>query len=438
MLKFLQALLIFCAFIPSTVAFPKVTTPFLWEKKFTVISEPSGATVEINGKIVGTTPIDVKMKDFWFNGPKYLWSEFLNTPIQMTVSKDGYVAKTQTITSGPFRWVNLNYTAEKIYYVIQRTNYQVNLEKVGAFLGTNPFSSVGNSPTLGRSTAKNLTSEEIVQAALPAVVTVRSGTGSGSGFFISDTGIVVTNKHVIDGNDTASVTTFKGETLRSESIFVSPTRDLALIKLKGDKFPFLTLAPPPSVNVGAEVFAIGSPGIASSATVLPNSVTRGIISAFRGSSELEGIFVQTDAAINPGNSGGPLLNSRAEVVGVNTLKYKYDGATGINFAIFSSEVLKMLKDNFDFIPAYNSESVALPKKSDEIPEKAIIEITSEPSGSEILLDGVFNSSTPSKLSLTPGEHTIKVTRPGFKPWERKIVVELGSSKLFNAILEKEP
>ena len=68
--------------------------------------------------------------------------------------------------------------------------------------------------------------------------------------------------------------------------------------------------------------------------------------------------------------------------------------------------------------------------------KVNIEITSEPSGAEIYIDGVFNSSTPSKLPLSLGEHSIRVTRPGFKEWERKIVVEATSAKTLNAILEK--
>jgi hypothetical protein len=67
---------------------------------------------------------------------------------------------------------------------------------------------------------------------------------------------------------------------------------------------------------------------------------------------------------------------------------------------------------------------------------ANIEITSEPSGSEIYVDGVFNSSTPAKLSLAIGEHLVRVSRPGFKNWERKIVVDGTSAKTFNAILEK--
>jgi hypothetical protein len=70
--------------------------------------------------------------------------------------------------------------------------------------------------------------------------------------------------------------------------------------------------------------------------------------------------------------------------------------------------------------------------------KTILDISSEPTGAEIFINGVFNSSTPSKLKLGVGEYTIKVSRPGFKDWERRILVEAGSSKTLNAILEKLP
>jgi serine protease Do len=410
------------------------------EKKFIVTSEPSGAKVEMNGKSFGTTPIEIKLKDFFFNGPKYLWSDYLDIPLQITVSKDGFVAKTLIITKGPYRWVNLDYTAEKIYYVIGSTNFHIKLDEIGAFLGTNPLSSglqenSANSKAVVTETKPKLLAEEIVQKALPAVVTVRAEGSSGSGFFVTDTGIVVTNKHVVSGVTKVSVVDSKGQAFESESVFVHPVNDLALIKVRGN-FPFLRIGEPSSVNVGADVLAMGSPGLPGYSNTLPNTVTRGIVSAFR-KHETFGILVQTDVSINPGNSGGPLLNSKGEVIGVNTLAFREGGATGINFAILSSEILKMLKDTLNFVPTYPSvTNEETPPKVEE-KKKAEVNITSEPNGAEIFVDGVFISSTPSKLELTVGEHAIKIVRPGFKTWERKMTVEIGSAKSLNAILEKD-
>ncbi|MGI8566727.1 MAG: SPFH domain-containing protein [Pyrinomonadaceae bacterium] len=78
-----------------------------------------------------------------------------------------------------------------------------------------------------------------------------------------------------------------------------------------------------------------------------------------------------------------------------------------------------------------------PPASQAAESRAEINVTSEPDGAEIYVDDFYESSTPSKLSINPGEHTLKVTRPGFKTWERRVRVEAGSSKNFNAILEKE-
>lgn len=406
----------------------------LAEKKFVITSDPPGARVQFNGQDIGVTPVEHKLKDYLFNGPKYLWSDFLNEPIQMSVSKDGYVAKTVLITKGPFRWVNLNNTAEKIYYVITQTTWTIKLEKIGEFMGTNPFAqpNVVLSNSSVASAPSRLNSEQVVQMTLPAVVTVQVGSRSGSGFFITESGIVVTNRHVVEGSESASVTTSKGETLPSESIFVNPSNDLALIKVKQGHYPFLRIADPTTTNVGSDALAIGSPGLPGGNMLLVNTVTRGIVSAFRRSDRF-GVLVQTDVNINHGNSGGPLLNSSGEVIGVNTLGFRDEGATGLNFAIFSSEILKMLKDHFDYTPDYPRAKSQTETNS---AARTLVEITSEPAGAEIYVDGNFDSSTPSRIFLPPGEHTIKVIRPGFKDWERKISIETGSSKTLNAILEK--
>lgn len=445
------------------------------DKVFTITSDPPGARVEFNGKLIGTTPLQAKLKDFYFNGPKYLWSDFLNEPIQVSVSLDGYVAQSGVITKGPYRWVNLNSTAEKIYFVIAQTSFNVKLEKIADFMGTNPLASASADGTAVKaSTQPVLTVEQVVQQALPAVVTVQAGAASGSGFFITASGIVVTNRHVVENSSQVSVTTGKGETIPSEAIFVHPTKDLALIKLKAGTYPYLHLGDPRFVNVGADVVAIGSPGLPGSSTLLPNTVTKGIVSAFRKSNTY-GLLLQTDVNINHGNSGGPLLNLRGEVVGVNTLGFREGGATGLNFALFSSEVLQMLKENFQYEPDYQKETPPLPGEVAQTqgiqvpggattqmstgiqvpgstplapalsstaatttpPTKTAVTITSEPVGAEISVDGQFDSSTPSKLLLTAGEHTVQVSRPGFKPWERKITVEPGAEKTLNALLESD-
>jgi S1-C subfamily serine protease len=408
-------------------------------KRLVITSTPPGARVEMNGEFVGLTPYSRSVEDYVYKGAgNFLWSKYLNTAISLTVSKEGHVAKTQIITNGPLGWYDLNGQLKKVYYVITSPEFHFKLEPIGDFLGANPLVAA-NSPAKASASSTTITgepvklsTEDIVQSALPAVVTVKSSLGTGSGFFILDTGIVATNRHVVGASQAVSVITAKGESLSSESIFVHPTRDLALIKVKEAKFPFIPIANPASVQVGADVVAIGSPG--GITTTLRNTVTKGIISAFRETSE-DGLLIQTDAAINSGNSGGPLLNNRAEVVGINSLKINGVGKEGLGFALFASEILQMLKQHFNFTPQYQSAFTPSAKEA-ENKSRISVQVTSEPGGAEIYVDGNFLGSTPSTLQLLPGEHILKVSRPGFKAWERKVTVEVGTSKTFNAIFEK--
>lgn len=447
----------FCKFVLLFSILLSLSVTAKADKELVITSEPSGADIAVNGQYIGVTPFRKKHPDSFFGGPKFLTSTFLNEPAQITISKEGYVSRIMLITKGPFRWVNMNYTAEKIFYVFTAHNFNVNMVKVGEFLGNNPLinkTESDNKTVISTENSKPLTTEALVQQSLPAVVTVNAGTASGSGFFITDSGIVVTNRHVVENASNVTVTNGKGQFFKSDSIFIHPTKDLALIKISGGPFPFLRLANPQKVNVGADVIAIGSPGLPGYQDILPNTVTKGILSAFRNIESM-GLLVQTDVSINHGNSGGPLLNLNGEVIGVNTLGFREGGATGINFSIFCSEILQMLKEHFNYTPNYftqeetqnqaggkpqieeKKQETTTEEKKQEKDSKVLVEITSEPAGSEIYIDGVFDSSTPSKLLLTPGEHTIKIIRQGFKVWERKIVVESGSSKTINAILEKQ-
>lgn len=393
-------------------------------------SDPPGATIELDGKVIGTTPYRQAIKDHYvYNGPRFAFSSYLANPISMTISKVGYVAKTMVITKGPLQWVSLNGVNRITFFVISQPQFDVTLDKVGQFLGNNPFV-LTDKQVQPATTGQTLSAEQVVQRSLSAVVTIRSQEGSGSGFLILPSGVIVTNKHVVGSSESVSVITSKGESLPSKAIFVHPTKDLALIKIDGENYPYLPLSDPAGVNVGSDVIAIGSPGIGSS--ILQNSVTKGILSSFRDLGD-RGLFVQTDAALNHGNSGGPLLNFRGEVVGVNTLGFADFDKEGLNFAIFVSEVIAMLKEHFNYIPQYQKTT---PDPKPEI-TKVPVQITSEPTGAEIYVDGEFVGSTPSKVRVGVGRHTIQVKKSGFKTWERSLTVEADSDLTLSAVLDAE-
>jgi S1-C subfamily serine protease len=125
-----------------------------------------------------------------------------------------------------------------------------------------------------------------------------AGPGSGSGFFVTKTGVIVTNKHVVGTSSRVRVLNAAGRLYETESIYTDPDHDLALAKIDCSDCPTLTLADPASVNVGQEVAAIGSPGLAG--LTFRNTVTRGVVSAFRGPSQAGHVYIQTDAQIDPG------------------------------------------------------------------------------------------------------------------------------------------
>ncbi|AVH70396.1 HhoA/HhoB/HtrA family serine endopeptidase [Nostoc sp. 'Lobaria pulmonaria (5183) cyanobiont'] len=155
--------------------------------------------------------------------------------------------------------------------------------------------------------------------------------GTGSGFIISADGRILTNAHVVDGADTVTVTLKDGRSFKGKVLGKDELTDVAVVKIQADNLPLVALGNSDKLQPGEWAIAIGNP------LGLDNTVTTGIISATGRSSNLIGApdkrveYIQTDAAINPGNSGGPLLNSRGEVIAMNTAIIQ--GAQGLGFAI---------------------------------------------------------------------------------------------------------
>ncbi|APB33513.1 serine protease [Gloeomargarita lithophora Alchichica-D10] len=171
---------------------------------------------------------------------------------------------------------------------------------------------------------------QVYQKASPAVVTIRTNGGNGSGSIISPDGLVLTGEHVISGSRTVQVTTSTGARYNARVIATNRQRDLALLRLENvqGRLATLPLANREGIQVGQRVFAIGSP------FGLSGTYTTGILSRIATNGDL-----QTDAAINPGNSGGPLLNSRGELIGVNRAILS-PGSSGGNIGIgFATSVL---------------------------------------------------------------------------------------------------
>lgn len=189
---------------------------------------------------------------------------------------------------------------------------------------------------------------EIVKAVKPSIVNISTNkiknqnvsqdkmlnsplTSLGSGFIITENGIIVTTNHVISNAETIIVCISANEIYKANIIATDKEKDIAIIKIEPQKpLPFIKLGSSSTLEVGEWVIAIGNP------FGLEKTVTAGIISAkgrVIGSGKYDELL-QTDAAINPGNSGGPLLNMKGEVIGINTaIIGSSTSHSGIGFAI---------------------------------------------------------------------------------------------------------
>jgi S1-C subfamily serine protease len=167
--------------------------------------------------------------------------------------------------------------------------------------------------------------------------------GQGSGFIIDHDGHILTNYHVIAEARQVEVTLHNRKKYRATVVGTDRSHDLAIIQIKAPDLASMTLGDSKNLQVGQKVYAIGNP------FGLSGTLTSGIVSSIRSVQEPEGVTIdeaiQTDAAINPGNSGGPLLNSRGEVIGINTMIASNSGqSAGIGFAIPINTAKAVLND----------------------------------------------------------------------------------------------
>jgi S1-C subfamily serine protease len=206
-------------------------------------------------------------------------------------------------------------------------------------------------------TAEETNRIAVYKRTLPSVVNVTSSalafdffygvvpqSGQGSGFILSKDGRILTNFHVIENAQKVEVTLSDKHKYPAQVVLQDKAHDLALLQISAPNLTPAVLSESRDLQVGQNVYAIGNP------FGLNGTMTTGIISSIRSVREPQGATIenalQTDAAINPGNSGGPLLNSRGEVIGMNTLIATggAEQSSGIGFAIPVDTIKAVLSD----------------------------------------------------------------------------------------------
>lgn len=226
----------------------------------------------------------------------------------------------------------------------------------------------------------------------------------GSGVLVSPEGYILTNHHVISDADDIDVALSDGRKVKAQVIGSDPETDIAVLKIEAKKLPTpITLGKVESVHVGDVVLAIGNPfGVGQ-------TVTSGIVSALGrdhvGINTFEN-FIQTDAAINPGNSGGALIDTRGNLIGINTAIYSNNGGSmGIGFAI----PVNLAKQVMESILSSGSVTRGWIGVEPQNLSKELSESLGLPANTEgVLLSGVLEGGPAARGGVKPGDVLVAV------------------------------
>ncbi|HXJ03926.1 MAG TPA: trypsin-like peptidase domain-containing protein [Candidatus Acidoferrum sp.] len=449
-----------------------------------ITSTPSGATVEIDGVLAGTTPLEKDYPGGYFHKTKTSIGSRLEHPMVARISLAGYVTREIRMTEGPMNWISINGRNRGEYWLLKSDHFEVELRAIEQVFTGGVTANLAGAGSVDLQPELSL--EELVRRTKPAVVYLKGLDYSGTGFFVTDTGVIATNAHLARGEESLLAFLPGGQQLEAKVVYLDADLDIALVKVPGTDFPHLALADAATVRQGEEVLAIGNPGDA-----MLFSVTKGIVSAvgiFANAGP--GTWIQTDTPINPGNSGGPLLNNHGEVIGINTQKLIKKNVTGIGFALSASDLLDVLHRFYPNITAAsslrNSRPLAAPvsttrenaspangngtdpaapastgvetqpvssaasssaQTADATSEPdasktpsgfGTVAITSDPDNAEIYVDEKFVGNAPAKLKLAAGSHIMILKAGGFSDWKRSLEILKDSHVTLKPVLERAP
>jgi serine protease Do len=227
--------------------------------------------------------------------------------------------------------------------------------------------------------------------------------GAGSGWIIDQSGLIITNNHVVDGASSITVTLEDGRTFTAQSVHTDAVADMAIVKIDAQNLPALQIGDSSKLQVGQWVVAVGN------SLGMGISATKGIVSALGVSLSVsagETLYdlIQTDAAINPGNSGGPLVNLLGEVVGINSVKIAQVGVEGMGYAISIKEakpiIDELIKNGYVVRPYLGASLYTI--------DQFVARRYGLAVNSGVLVTDVASGSPADKAGLNPGDVIIAI------------------------------
>lgn len=415
--------------------------------KLIITSTPPGATVEIDGVKVGTTPFVKDYPGGYFHRTKTAVGSRLEHPLMARIKLEGFAPKEVQLCDGPAHWRDIHGRDRGEYWTFKISNFEVALVPIAKeFTGEVAVKTARNASL---ELVRDLKLEELVALVKPSVVYLEGSKKSGTGFFVTQTGLIATNAHVARDEESLLARLPNGVELEAGIAYIDDDVDLALLKVDGANFPHLVLADTLTVRQGQEVFAVGNPGAA-----MLFSVTKGIVSAVdKFPNAGPGTWIQTDAQLNPGSSGGPLVNMQGQAIGITTSKPTPKNVSGIGFALSSSDLIRILTN---FYPIENvltenlgaqsdSPGKSEPKKSRETPlaknkpgdaksdSGASVGVGTvdvlEPRGAMVRVDGQTRGYTPLSLQLSAKIHTVVVIPPDGGTWQIHFLTVIADSRV---------
>jgi S1-C subfamily serine protease len=245
--------------------------------KLQITSTPPSATVELDGVAAGITPFERDFPGGYFRKTRTSMGSRLEHPVVARISLIGYASKEVKLTEGPMNWISLNGRNRGEYWLFKSDHFHVDLQPISETFTGEVAVKVSDD---GASLQPELSLEELVRQTKPAVVYLKGLDKAGSGFFVTGTGIIVTNAHLARGEEILVTILSNGQQLEAQVVHIDPDLDIALAKVEVPSgkfdFPHLTLTDAAGVHQGENVLAIGNPGDA-----MLFSVTKGIVSAER-------------------------------------------------------------------------------------------------------------------------------------------------------------